>query len=193
MILTDVEQVVDIHLSSFTGFFLSSMGVSFLKIFYEAALFDNASIAFVVEQEQRIFGFVAGTTQPEGFYKRILGRNWYRFLLACVVPILKQPLTALRLMQRLLMVRENQHQVNQALLLSIAVSPTNQGRGLGGQLLKAFIQESRKHGLSSVKLTTDAQGNEPVNRFYQKNGFELFRTYVGPENREMNEYITSLV
>ena len=39
-----------------------------------------------------------------------------------------------------------------------------------------------------INLETDALNNDSVNRFYQKNGFVLSKTYVTDEGREMNEY-----
>ena len=39
-----------------------------------------------------------------------------------------------------------------------------------------------------ITLETDAVDNEEVNRFYQKNGFTLARTYETREGRKMNEY-----
>lgn len=192
MTLLDVECVVDIHLSSFIGFFLSSMGASFLKVFYQGVLFDKGCIAFVIERDQRISGFVVGTSQPAGFYKRVLARDWLRLLLACVVPVLKQPLTSWRLVRRLLKAQQTQYHPDEAFLMSIAVSPFSQGLGIGQQLVAAFLEEAKNVGISSVGLTTDKLDNERVNQFYLQAGFTCTRSFCTPEGRQMNEYLIDL-
>jgi N-acetylglutamate synthase-like GNAT family acetyltransferase len=73
-------------------------------------------------------------------------------------------------------------------LSSLAVLPGEQGKGLGRILVAAFLQEAARKGVSYVYLTTDALENARVNAFYQQQGFELVRTYVTPEKRQMREY-----
>ncbi len=81
---------------------------------------------------------------------------------------------------------------HQALLMSIAVNPDEQGKGVGRQLISAFLQEARSCGASSVLLSTDAINNDAVNHFYLRAGFQILKVYVTPEKRQMNEYIYPL-
>ena len=76
--------------------------------------------------------------------------------------------------------------------MSIAVHPECQRQGVGNQLLQAFLDEARQRGLDHVSLTTDAENNDAVNKFYQKLGFNNYRAYVTPEKRVMNEYVIHL-
>jgi ribosomal protein S18 acetylase RimI-like enzyme len=77
-------------------------------------------------------------------------------------------------------------------LMSIAVLPEAQGRGIGKDLTVAFLEEARRRGLAMVSLTTDRDGNEGVNRFYVNLGFQCTRSTVTPEGRTMNEYVLHL-
>ena len=86
MRLADVESVVRIHLSSFAGFFLSFMGPRFLREFYKATLLDESGLALVSTQADGIAGFAVGTTEPVGFYRRIILNNWNLFLAASFIP-----------------------------------------------------------------------------------------------------------
>ncbi len=54
----------------------------------------------------------------------------------------------------------------QGTLMSIAVLPSCQGKGIGTALVKAFLEEAYLRGLKRVVLTTDRSGNDAVNHFY---------------------------
>ncbi len=184
----DLEHVVSIHVSSFQGFFLSFMGTSFLRIFYRAILFDEGNISFVGEENGHVMGFVVGTTRPYGFYKRVVMRYWYQLMIASIVPIVRQPLTLLRLIRRLGVVSEMDRGQNEVLLMSIAVSPSGQNLGIGTQLIDAFITDAKRRGISAITLTTDKINNERTNQFYFRRGFKCSNSFTTAEGRQMNEY-----
>ncbi len=73
---SDVAAVVRVHLASFQGFFLSVLGSAFLAELYSGILADPSGIAFVSEKDGQIAGFVAGTSQPAGFYMWLLRQRW---------------------------------------------------------------------------------------------------------------------
>src|ERR1035441_7652590 len=84
----DLRDVVAVHIRSFPSFFLSQMGPRFLLCLYEELLCDPSGIALVCKQGHIVRGFVAGTTEPRRFYKRLLVRRWRGFALASVLPML---------------------------------------------------------------------------------------------------------
>jgi len=187
MRLAHVHQVVQVHLQSFPGFFLTYLGERFLRELYTAILQDPSGIAFVY-QEGGLLGFVAGTDQPAGFYKRLLSRRLVPFGLASLGPALRQPHIIPRLLRAQNTPTEADPGEGCGTLMSIAVTPSAQGRGVGGQLLQAFLEEAKGRGLAEVNLTTDRLDNEEVNQFYQRHGFRLTRAFSTPEGRAMNEY-----
>jgi len=188
MLPTDIESVVDIHLAAFAGFFLSSMGKHFLKDFYETTLLDKSSIALISLQGDEISGFAVGTVAPRGFYRRTILKNWQRFLVASIIPILNEPQTALRLFKRLLMTTQSNYIDNQALLMSIAVYPSRQRSGIGKRLIQCFSTEAERRGATSISLITDKLNNDPTNQFYIRSGFICTNSYITSEGRPMNEY-----
>ena len=192
MQLTDVDAIVAVHLGAFQSFFLSFLGPAFLRELYAAIVRDPSGISYVCEQDGQIRGFVAGTTQPSGLYRRLLRQRWWRFGLASVWPALKRPLIIPRLLRAFRMPRQSPSGTGIGTLMSIAVSPPMQGSGIGKALLRTFLQEARRRGLKQVNLTTDRLGSDAVNRFYQQLGFTRSRTYVTPEGREMQEYLIDL-
>jgi ribosomal protein S18 acetylase RimI-like enzyme len=189
---SDVKVVVAVHGEAFRGFFLSFLGPAFLRELYSSILADPSGIGYVYEQAGKVVGFVAGTDQPSGFYRGLLRQRWWRFGLACLVPLLKRPTIALRLLRAFSKPKEAVADANCGMLMSIAVLPDEQGRGIGQVLTEAFLQEGANRGLGRVTLTTDGLENAAVNAFYRGLGFRCARNFVTPEGRVMSEYVIDL-
>lgn len=189
MYIDDVRDVVIIHLTSFRGFFLSFLGFPFLRELYMGILQDPTGIAFVNYNDKRIVGFIAGTSHPAGFYRRLLHQRWWRFGAAAIPAILRNPLIVPRLLRAFRKPQESASQPDAGTLMSIAVLPEAQGQGLGQALVKVFLEEAKQRGLKHINLTTDRDNNDLVNHFYQKLGFRCYRSFITPEGRPMNEYV----
>jgi ribosomal protein S18 acetylase RimI-like enzyme len=189
MNIQHVPAVVQTHLASFPGFFLSFLGPRFLSVFYAGICAAPEGIGFVYLNSAGLpAGFVAGSSQPRGFYSRLLKRDWLRFSLASVGAILRKPRVIRRIARGLLHPGANPLGDDVAGLFSIGVLPELQGSGAGKLLLRSFLLEAGKRGCKRVFLTTDRDNNAAVNAFYQKQGFILGRYFETPEGRRMNEY-----
>lgn len=188
----DLECIVTIHMESFQNFFLSQLGPRFLRVFYNSILKDPCGIAYMYYDQSEICGFVFGTSEPDGFYRRLLKKKWFRFASASVIPTIRNPAIIPRLLKALTKPYQFQAKPNSSLLMSIAVSKDAQRKGIGKQLVKAFLDESRRRKLSFVTLTTDGTNNDEVNCFYQNIGFNKNREFKTKEGRLMNEYIYKL-
>ena len=184
----DLNEVVNVHLRSFPGFFLSQMGPRFLLCLYEEILHDPSGIALVCRKSGRVRGFVAGTAEPRGFYGRLLVRRWPRFALASVGPVLRNPIIVPRLLNAFRKRKEEPDEQGCGLLMSVAVDPLDQANGIGASLVDGFLAECQRRGLSSVHLTTDRLENDRANRFYSKLGFTISRVVTTPQGRVMNDY-----
>jgi ribosomal protein S18 acetylase RimI-like enzyme len=186
----DVPAVVNIHIHSFPTFFLTFLGSGFLRQLYAAIIEDSTGIAIVAKNEDgAIIGFVAGTLEPSGFYRRLIVHRLWRFARAAFMPLVRRPTILPRLLRALTMPQKSQAIGERtALLMSIAVSPDTQRSGVGRALNEAFLNEAFGRGSHRVILTTDRIDNDAANRFYRQQGFRLARTFVTPEGREMNEY-----
>jgi ribosomal protein S18 acetylase RimI-like enzyme len=187
-----VGVVVDIHMATFPGFFLSFLGRRFLSLYYHGILRSADGIGLISVSENAVSGFVTGFVNPSGFYKRLLKSDWFRFGMASVPALVKKPSVAFRLLRAFLK-SAGAPQGEAVELSSLAVSPGEQGKGTGRILVAAFLQEAVRKAGSYVYLTTDARENARVNEFYQQQGFQLVRTYVTPEKRQMCEYRYFLV
>lgn len=192
LIDSDLKAVVKIHLQSFPAFFLSFLGPRFLELFYRSFLEDPSGIGFVaVNGNGRVIGSVVGPMVPGGFFKRLIRRCWWAFSLASVSALLSRPWIAPRLLRALWYRGDapDDGSVLRALLSSISVAPEAQGQGVGQELVNAWLFEVKRRGGLGAFLTTDAEDNEAVNRFYQRLGWKLGGFFTTAQGRRMNRYL----
>jgi ribosomal protein S18 acetylase RimI-like enzyme len=185
----EIPAIVKIHQESFPGFFLTFLGTDFLTLLYRGMLEDSEGILLVAAESGDPEGFVAGVVSQTGFYGRLLKSRKWLFAAAAARSALARPSIVPRLWRALRRPQESRAAAADACLMSIAVAPRAEGRGLGGELVEAFCRVVLARGVRRISLTTDRVGNDRVNRFYEKQGFRLVRSYRTPEGRAMNEYI----
>lgn len=187
----DLSSIVDIHLDAFRGFFLTSMGRRFLTRLYAGFASFPGGILYVVKVNGEIRGFVAGTSVPNNFFKHLLVRQWYGFLLDSLPGFFRNPFLVFAKCGSAVFYRGEAPKSipNAALLSSIAVSPLVSGMGLGQKLVSAFLDQAKASGCDFVYLTTDSHNNESVNLFYQKCGFKLLDKIHRSPERIMNRWI----
>jgi ribosomal protein S18 acetylase RimI-like enzyme len=189
----DIPQVVDVHIHSFPGFFLSFLGPRFLRLYYSNVCSTSDGISFVyLGLDGKVKGFIAGTTNPRGFYYRLLKKNWLGFFWASIPAICSKPLIVSRLIRAITFPSSTPFGEHVAGLFSIGVLPGAQRSGAGRQLVIRFLEAAKRKGCLTVFLTTDRDNNEHVNNFYCDLGFTLQRQYETPEGRRMNEYWINL-
>jgi ribosomal protein S18 acetylase RimI-like enzyme len=122
----------------------------------------------------------------------LIRQRLVRFAWASLPALLRSPGIAPRLVRAFKKPAEAATYRRRGTLMSIAVAPPWQGKGVGRDLTLAFLEEARRRGLDAVDLTTDQLNNEAANLFYQNLGFRCTRSFVTPEGRQMNEYVMTL-
>lgn len=189
-----VPQVVDVHLAGFAGFFLSFLGPSFLRELYSSLIGDPYGVCLVaLDAADEVVGFAAGTSKSSGVYSRLLRQRLIPFALAVLPAILKKPAILPRLWRGITNPQSQPaSDQKRGRLMSIAVDPPQQGKGIGKLLVKDFLELISQRGVHQVDLTTDKVDNQATNLFYQRLGFIIERSYTTPEGREMNQYLIDL-
>jgi len=172
---SDLAEIVEIHSKAFDGFFLTAMGPKFLMLLYRGFSQPGSGLGLVASGDRGVTGFVAGTKNPQGFFRDLLLRRWWLFGFAAFEGFLRSPMEVTRRCLSATFYRGEvppSIQGRPALLSSLAVRPDCSGRGIGKALVAAFVSEARKSGCDSVYLLTDKKGNDAVNRFYERCGFQ---------------------
>ena len=62
----------------------------------------------------------------------------------------------------------------------VCVSPTHQGKGLGMALCLERLRIAKVLGMKAFVGSTDAEGNEPMRRLFEKLGAHYLKTIAGP-------------
>lgn len=186
----DLEVIARVHDTAFAGFFLSDMGPAFVRAYYEFILAYDEGLLLVADRDGEVSGFVAGFGDPASFYQYMSSRKS-----RLVLPVVKGMLHRPDLLPRVLFNRRRvsaeasgPRRADHFVLSSIGVDQAAAGRGLGRDLVTAFLASAGERGGKTVGLTTDAENNDAVNAFYLKSGFTLHRTFMSGSKRRMNEY-----
>lgn len=190
----DLAAIVDLHLESFRGFFLTSLGPRFLKRFYGAVLREPGCVCLVAEDGKGLSGFAMGPLQPRGFFRHLFIRQGLRFAADALPALLARPgIVAAQLIRGARYRGEPppKHR-DAALLSSIAVRRSAARSGVASALVEGFCQEAAGRRASLVYLTTDRDDNAAANRFYVKHGFHVQSVIIRSTGRVMNRYVRHL-
>jgi ribosomal protein S18 acetylase RimI-like enzyme len=165
-------QVAQLHVSGIGTGFISSLGVDFVMSLYEAIAKSPSSFGFVAQQDGKVLGFVAFTTNLNALYKSVVLKSGWRLALK-----LFGKMFSLKRIKKVFETlaypgRVKKMKLPSAELLSIVVAEEGQGKGLGTQLLQESIKECANKGIQAVKVLVGA-GVEPANMWYANRGFKL--------------------
>jgi ribosomal protein S18 acetylase RimI-like enzyme len=188
----DIGQVVAIHHSSFPGFFLTFLGKGFLKYLYKGFILHPGSGVIVAKEDSHIIGFLAYSTELSKFYSFILKRYFFPFAWYGFLGAIRSPKSILRIIRALTYPSATKTDEKYIEISSIAVDPTVQTKGIGSGLIIKLVDMFKDSELQEIRLETDAENNDAVNAFYQKNGFRIENVSQSPEGRKMNHYTISL-
>jgi GNAT superfamily N-acetyltransferase len=189
-VASDIAQIVRVHGMAFPDSFLTRLGPQFLKGYYRLVLEYEGGILLVDEADSRVLGFAAGFRKPALFYSRTRQQRGV-LVIAVLIGMLRRPWLAPRVLTGYLRVRASGNpdiDPTWCELSSLAVDPGQSTRGIGSDLVAAFLRRAWEAGASRVCLTTDATGNEGVNRFYRKRGFVQTDQLRRTGGRLMNLY-----
>lgn len=188
-----INSIVDIHLNSFKDFFMTKLGKKFLKIYYKSILNYEYGVLLVGINNGEIIGFAAGFIYPDKFYSN-LKKQKIKIIFSLILKLLTNPKIFLDIYKRFIVVKKrsessDKEESESCELSSIAVSPYSNNKGYGRQLINLFVEESKKYNVKCIYLTTDADNNDNVNKFYKSCGFIVSETFTIFNNRKMNKYI----
>jgi ribosomal protein S18 acetylase RimI-like enzyme len=187
--LNDLEQIVNVHFLAFSEFFLTSLGRRFLKEYYKIYI-KYSHIAFVAENNGVIEGFVVGSNNSTVFYTN-LKKEIFCFIFPMLTNLFNFNLLS-KISKRVFSLLFK-GKVNSSLksydklseLTSIGVILNDQNKGVGSLLLARYEEYCIEKKIKGITLTTDADKNEKVLKFYKKFGYSIDQTFIQDEKRAM--------
>lgn len=185
-----IEQIVEIHLKAFKGFFLSSLGRKFLRTYYKSCLKNKSTISIgITDSNKIILGFAFGTLKSRGYHRSILINNIFSFSISLLRSIILKPSVLFRLIFNLNKNKKSETIFDCSELLSIGIIPSHSGFGLGKNLLLEFESRVKNSGSEAITLTTDFYDNDSVLQFYYKNNYLIYYDFIAYPNRRMYKLI----
>lgn len=188
-----VDEIVNIHLKTFTGFFLTFLGKGFLKQLYKGFMEHEQSNLIIAIENKKIVGFLAYSENMSELYKYLIKNKLIQFAWYSFIAFLKKPTIFIRLISAFGKSEEVDRNESYIELSSIGVLPDAKGKGIGSKMIDKLKEIVDFDEFDYISLETDAKDNDYANKFYQKNGFKLDRTYKTKQGRIMNEYHYSKV
>lgn len=183
-----VDEIVDIHMTTFQGFFLTFLGKGFLKQLYEGYIEHKKSNLIIARQDKEIVGFIAYSSDISDLYKYLIRKKLLLFAWYSFIAFIKNPKILFRLLSAFSKSEEVSRKEKYIELASIGVKPDVKAQGIGSSMISYMKKHIDFNKYEYISLETDAENNEYANKFYLKNGFILTRTYKTKQNRKMNEY-----
>lgn len=183
-----INDIVTIHLNTFTGFFLTFMGRGFLNQMYRSYCDHKESGLLVAEDNDKAIGFLAYSGNFSGLYKfmiktRLIPFGWYS-----AGAFFRRPSAFFHIIRAFLKPSEVKREEKYVELSSIGVNPKIKSKGVGSLLIADLKKRVDFNKFAYITLETDAVANEAAIHFYEKNGFVREREFETEEGRKMYEY-----
>lgn len=183
-----IDDLVTIHLNTFTGFFLTFMGRGFLNQMYRSYCDHKESGLLVAEEHGKAIGFLAFSSNFSGLYKFMIKTRLIQFGWYSVGAFLRRPSAFIHIIKAFLKPGEAKREEAYVELSSIGVDPNIKSKGVGSKLIDELKKQVDFNKYAYITLETDAVDNDGAIHFYEKNGFIRERMFETGEGRKMYEY-----
>lgn len=183
-----INNIVTIHLDTFTGFFLTFMGRGFLNQMYQSYCDHSESGLLVALENGKTIGFLAYSENFSGLYKHMIKTRLIPFGWYSVGAFFRRPSAFMHIIRAFLKPGEAKRIEKYVELSSIGVDPKIKSRGVGSLLIDELKKQVDFNKFTYITLETDAVDNDGAIHFYEKNGFVKERMYETEEGRKMLEY-----
>ena len=183
-----IDDIVTIHLNTFTGFFLTFMGRGFLSQMYQSYCDYEEAGLLVAEEDGKAIGFLAYSSNFSGLYKFMIKTRLIQFGWYSIGAFFRRPSAFMHIISAFLKPGEAKREEKYVELSSIGVDPNIKSKGVGSLLIDSLKHIVDFTKFAYINLETDAVNNEGAIHFYEKNGFMRVRMFETDEGRKMYEY-----
>lgn len=192
--IEDVDSIVRIHQDAFSDFFLTSLGVDFLSLYYSTFIQSNKGVVYCAVKDDHVVGFSACSYVSKGFNGSLIKSNLIKYGLESFRLLFSKPKAIVRLAKNMNKESNDAAIMDDGLyaeLYSIAIDPALQGGGVGRFLLTTTEADVKEHN-SRISLTTDYYNNEKTLAFYNALGYKEYYEFITYPERKMWRLIKDL-
>ena len=186
----NVAVMVSIHQQAFPDFFLTTLGESFLRLYYSCMCRCEGAVTLCALANGEVVGFSTTALKSAGFNTKLMKDNFCGFAWEAIKLLFVNPMSLVHLARN--MSKTNSDVADRgeyAELFSIGVSPTCQGKGVGSMLLMETERLVSQNGGTVISLTTDKNENTSTISFYKRNGYEVMYEFVAFPNRPRYRFV----
>lgn len=190
MMAVDAPRVAELHHAAMGNSLWAKLGVRFLRTLYRALIDDPRFLGFVYEENGRVRGFIAGTTDARAMMRATFRRAWFLLGPAALPGLFKPAVLSHLLGTARYFDASAPGEAIPAESLFCSFEPELRGKRISGHINKVLFDELLARGHRHVKITTEVD-NESANRQLRSWGFEdrgRFRFY----GKEMITYVLDL-
>lgn len=170
----DFLQIAGLHKTYIPAGFLSSLGLAFLKIFYESLANSKHGFCMVAEADGRIIGFVSGATSTKKFYKEFFKKNFLK-LAVILLPKIFNYIFIRKIIEDMFYCVKQRQDLPEAEQISIVVDKAYQGRWVAQKLSKKSAEEFKIRRINQYK-TIISERLVLSYRFHEAIGWVLHST-----------------
>ena len=148
--------VAQLHFDHIKKGFLSSLGIPFLTLLYEAIDANKESTLIIEKVDGKVIGFVSGAARLGSIYKQLLLR--LHRLVWVFIPSILSPSKIFKILEILLLKRNDKLQIKLPPheLLSIVVNPSYQGQGYGEKLFLSLCEYFKDSNVTEFRIVVGA-------------------------------------
>jgi len=160
----DVARVANMHAASMGDSLWAKLGPSFLAALYRALLTDPDFIGFVYEEGARVKGFIAGSSDSHGLFRRVLAKHWRELLIPAARGLYSSP----GILRQLLMTpayftrSAPTGEKIEAESMFCSFEPHLRGKRISGHINKVLFDELYARGHTKVKITTETTNEAAI-------------------------------
>ena len=166
------KQVAQLHITGISSGFISSLGVEFVTLLYDAIAESKDSFGYVAKKDGQVVGFASFTTNLNKLYKSVIRKKVFKFSF-----LLAGKMFSLRAIRKILETlfypaRIKKMDLPSAELLSIVVVEKARGQGLATKLIKRGFAGYVERGIKKLKILAAIE-IKGANKLYEKLGFKV--------------------
>jgi ribosomal protein S18 acetylase RimI-like enzyme len=169
---SDIQNIIDLHLSSFNkNHFSAVFSKEMLKRYFENLLeLNDFTLVFYDDDHNELLGYVIAGFNSQEAVNKFIKKNYF----AVIFTLIKNPRF---LSEKVSEVSEKifgtkYQKKAKCRLYLIAVNQKYKGKGIGKQLINYLENEIRKKGLNLYGLSVRKDNKEAIG-FYNQNGYKV--------------------
>ena len=205
---TDLRQTSELHRRYLSAGIFPRMGLRFLRRYHETFVASPHGVALVARHDGEVVGFLLGTVDNAAHYRWVVNKRGMALARSGATALLLRSHVAwsfattrlgryLRGLRRYLAKSDRMHEPRSAargqggshqpaILTHIATADATRQRGVGRQLVEAFVARARACGAKEARLITASDG--PAVAFYAGLGWESVADRHARDGGEVREY-----